>query len=146
MFRYRRRVAAANQEAFRLLVTEIVEWRIAQYLGHGGAGMADDAFEMKVSHAGGCPILFLDRARAAGAPTGWQPVMIDGERFDANFVKVAVNVVRRPGAEKNVLPEILRRWFGANAGLPGTRQFVQCERHDEGLVMSPVGVRQANTE
>ena len=35
-------------------------------------------------------------------------------------MKVALNVVRLPGSEKNMLHEILQGWFGPEAGLPGT--------------------------
>jgi len=41
-------------------------------------------------------------------------------RYEADFVRVAVNVARLPGEDRNRLPEILRAWFGPDAGLPGT--------------------------
>ena len=52
-------------------------------------------------------------------PTGWTPVWVDGVEHEANFVKVAVNVMRRPGSDDNVLAGILRGWFGERAGAPG---------------------------
>ena len=85
----------------------------------------------KVSHANRRPILFLpDRAQHPGLPTGWTDVSIERETYEANFVKIALNVVRRKGSDANELPGILRRWFGPNAGLPGTdfRVALDCKR------------------
>ena len=66
---------------------------------------------------------------------------IDGDRYEANFVKVAVNVIRRPGNPRNELPTILRRWFGADAGLPGTNFQVVFKRTDTGWTLAPAGRR-----
>jgi len=41
--------------------------------------------------------------------------------FQVNFVKIAVNVMRQEEGGANVLAEILRGWFGDDAGQPGTR-------------------------
>jgi hypothetical protein len=43
-------------------------------------------------------------------------------------VKIALNVVRKGDAGPNVLPDILREFFGPQAGLPGTRHFVGFEK------------------
>lgn len=43
----------------------------------------------------------------------------------ARFVKVACNVLTRPGTPDNVLPEVLTRWFGDHAGEPGTDHGVE---------------------
>jgi len=93
-----------------------------------------------VSHSGGRPILFLpDRDQVPGIPEGWTDITVDGEPYEANIVKVAINVVRRPGTEQNELPTILRRWFGPNAGLPGTDFKVTIEQCDTGYRMLPFG-------
>jgi hypothetical protein len=67
---------------------------------------------LRVSHSSGNPILFLPGPEREDLPNGWTPVQIDGATYEANFVKVAVNVVRKPGDEANQLPRILRAWFG----------------------------------
>jgi hypothetical protein len=74
-------------------------------------------------------------------PEGWTEVDVEGERHEANFVKVAVNVVRRRGNPRNELPTILRRWFGADVGLPGTNFHVAFRRTDEGWTLAPAGRR-----
>jgi hypothetical protein len=64
-------------------------------------------------------------------------VEIDGTRYEADFVKVAVNVARLPGEDRNRLPEILRAWFGPDAGLPGTRHDVVLDKAEEGWRLRP---------
>jgi hypothetical protein len=84
-------------------------------------------------HTGGKPILFLpSEPERSNLPVGWTEVTIDGETYLANFVKVALNVVRKPeeGETENQLPSILRRWFGSHAGAPGTLHSVALEREN----------------
>jgi hypothetical protein len=124
---------------FRQLVSEICEWRLAQYVARAGVSRASQ-FRMKINHTRGRPILMLDRSRTKWIPADWQPVTIDGAPYEANFVKIAINVVRRSGTTQNTLPEILQRWFGPSAGQPGTRHFVSCEKAEQGLTFRPVVV------
>lgn len=78
-----------------------------------------------------------NRARVPNIPEGWQAVSIEGQRYEANFVKVAVNVVCSQGSAENALPSILRGWFGHDAGLPGTNHTVVCERIEDEWHMRP---------
>ena len=55
----------------------------------------------------------------------------------ANFVKVAINVVRRADSDENVLPEVLRSWFGPDAGKPGTRHYVVLHREGDIWALRP---------
>jgi hypothetical protein len=92
-----------------------------------------------VSHAGGRPILFLpDRSKTPGIPEGWQEVVADGVAYQANFVKVALNVMQPKEGGDNVLPAVLRGWFGEDAGKPGRTDAVEFERKGSGYVMRPV--------
>lgn len=61
-----------------------------------------------------------------------------GERYRANFVQVALNVVRREGSTENVLPSILRGYFGERAGHPGTRHRVVFEWEEASLHLRPL--------
>jgi hypothetical protein len=138
-FRLDMNVPSNQREAFQELVREIVDWRLAEYLERN-VGTAEDRFVCKVSHASGRPILFLpDRAQQSGLPSGWTDVSIESETYEANFVKIALNVVRRKGSTANKLPGILRRWFGPNAGLPGTDFRVALDRSATGYVLVPLG-------
>ena len=62
-------------------------------------------------------------------------VLVDGNAYVARFVKIAVNVVHRPGEASNELPGILRGWFGPQAGHPGTNHTVLFELIDDRWVM-----------
>jgi superfamily II DNA or RNA helicase/HKD family nuclease len=128
-------------EVFRELVRELAEFRLADYLTrHTVAAGEGVRFRCRVSHSGGRPILRLpDRIRVVGIPEDWVQVDAAGESFEANFAKIAVNVMRRPGSEENVLPEVLRNWFGSDAGSPSTRQSVEFSRRDGRWLLSPVG-------
>jgi hypothetical protein len=64
------------------------------------------------------------------------------KEFEANFVMVAINVMRRPGSSANELPDMLRKWFGPNAGKPGTRCYVLIERKGNQWRMRPQAPRE----
>jgi superfamily II DNA or RNA helicase/diadenosine tetraphosphate (Ap4A) HIT family hydrolase/HKD family nuclease len=138
-FRSRFTVPPALVSAAQELVREIVDWRLAEYFQRPGkAGAAE--FVLKVSHADGRPILFLpDRDDNPGLPEGWTDIRADDELLSANFVKIAVNVARRPDSDTNALPELLRRWFGADAGKPGTRHQVILRREGSSWELKPLG-------
>ncbi len=140
-FSSRLTIASPNREAFQELVRELAEWRLAEYLSRPNSPKATE-FTCKVSHADGRPILFLpDRTTNPMIPEGWTPVEADGRTFEANFVKIAVNVMREPGQATNVLPAILNGWFGPDAGRPGTVHRVVFEPTTEGLRMRPAQVQ-----
>jgi superfamily II DNA or RNA helicase/diadenosine tetraphosphate (Ap4A) HIT family hydrolase/HKD family nuclease len=120
------------------LTAELVEWRLAAYLDRALNGQR--CFEIKVDHnRSGDPILApLQRAKRPGLPSGWTPVTIDGAPHHAKLVKEAINVVLAPDrGEANVLPEILRRWFGEDAGASGTRQAVLLSEDGDGWRLEP---------
>lgn len=121
---------------------EIAEWRLEEYLHRLRLGVLGGAIICKVSHASGRPIIFLPgRKSGAAIPEGWQKVIADEEEYEANFRKVAVNVLRRPGVEGNELHALLQQWFGPRAGLPGTDFKVVFERWGEGYELAPMGDR-----
>lgn len=127
-----------GHDELRQMVWELVDLRLAQYLQR-------EEIVCKVSHAGGQPIIFLDRSKYPNTPEGWTNISIDGESYRANFVKIAVNVVRRPNADDNELPAIMRRWFGQNAGAPGTHHRVSLWRDSDRFTLTPVGKAEAST-
>ena len=131
-----------QRAAFQELARELVDWRLAEYLFREPA-LSEAAFRCKVSHANGRPILFLpDRSQGPNVPTGTHAVVVNGERHALDFVKVAVNVAHKAGdaKQKNVLPTILRDWFGPDAGRPGTQFTVEIGPQKDGtLQMRPIG-------
>jgi hypothetical protein len=77
-----------------------------------------------VARSGPKPILFLPRNGAvygAGLPKGETEMRLEsaaGRVVVAMVAKIAINVVKNGGG--NILPEILKGWFGEEAGAPGT--------------------------
>jgi hypothetical protein len=131
--------APIHTEALQDLVRELCDWRLAQYLDRDGSTSAPArSIICRVARSGTQPMLFLpDRERHPNIPQGWTPVIVGEEKFEANFVKVAVNVMRQSGSEANVLPTLLRRFFGDEAGEPGAYQRVQFRRFNESYELGP---------
>ncbi|WP_147707821.1 hypothetical protein [Microvirga massiliensis] len=76
-----------------------------------------------------------DRKKTPGIPLGETPVMVNGRELIARFAKIAVNVLLDEGA--NVLTPTLQGMFGPDAGMPGTRYFVEFLEIDGRLHMRP---------
>ena len=132
-------VPAVLREAAQDLLREVAEWRLTAYLRRAKVGQSADRVVCKVSHSGGRPILFLpDRNKQAGIPDGWQDITVDNESLQAKFAKIAVNVIARPGSEENLMPQILRRWFGEDAGQPGRSDHVAFLRHEDRFALAPL--------
>lgn len=115
------------------LTQELVRWRLAEFFDRARPG---HGFRCRVLQTGGRPILMFKRQEHPDIPTGWREVVIDGQSYEANFVKLAVNVIRRPGQRANVLPELLLAMFGPHVGKPGTR--FEVEFSGAPLEMKPV--------
>ncbi len=129
---------SAAAPALQDLAREICDWRVAQYLDRS-SGSEPSTIICRVSRAGTQPMLFLpNRDRNPNLPQGWTPVVVGDEQFEANFVKVAVNVLRRQGSEANVLPEILVKFFGDSVGEPGTHQQVRFRRSNGAYELEPL--------
>jgi hypothetical protein len=93
----------------------------------------------RVARAGDQPILSLPaRDRTAGIPEGWVEVSVEGKEYQAKFAKVAVNVLQEGDTEDNRLPQILQRWFGESAGLPGSAHTVVFVRQPDGYRLEPL--------
>ncbi len=121
------------------LMRELLDWRLAEYLQQFSHIQPNgESFICRMIASSGRPILKLpDRANFPMVPTGPTPIIADGDPLIANFVKLFVNVVHRPESAQNVLSDILRRWFGPNAGLPGTRHQVIFSRAEGQWTMQP---------
>ena len=134
VFRCNLEIPSGSRVAFMELARELVEWRLADYLDRN-----PDHIALKVSHARGRPILFLpDRDQNPSLPEGWVPVLANDEEYEANFVKIAVNAMRRVGETENRLPEVLRGWFGEGAGQPGTTHRVAFTNKESGYRLEPL--------
>jgi superfamily II DNA or RNA helicase/HKD family nuclease len=136
VFRCSLEIPDDQRDAFAELVGEMIEWRLAAYLDRARGG---DRILCKVSHSSGRPILFLpDRDKEEGIPWGATPVEVQGVAYEADFVKIAVNVLRRQGSGENTLPTVLRGWFGEEAGQSGTTHKVAFVRTQVGYRLEPL--------
>lgn len=142
-FRFQESIDPDLLGTFESLTSEIVDWRLAHYVrkfrkGSDSAGTF--TFEAKVSHSAGKAILFVpDKTVCPGRPVGPTVVQLpDGSQWEFKFVKVACNVAAPEGETSNQLSDLLRRWFGPNAGLPGTGFVVRFTREGDLWLASPV--------
>jgi SOS-response transcriptional repressor LexA len=62
----------------------------------------------------------------------------DGQPWEFRFVRVACNVAHPVGEDANRLPDLMRAWFGDQAGLPGTDFRVRFTRRAAGWVVAPL--------
>jgi hypothetical protein len=129
-------VATALGETFDTMVEELVDYRLARYLFTKSSRWQATA-RLKVIHAHGRPILMLDRDHNPQLPVGETPFIADGVLYTGNFVKIALNVAHRAEQAGNVLPDLLRSWFGADAGQPGTAQYVELLPGEPHWLMRP---------
>src|SRR5204862_8168596 len=105
---------------------EILDWRLAQYLSRG---QVSDVICSVARNPSGNAMLFLPSGSAGGSlPKGPLDVLVEGRPMEAVVAKIAVNVVRAPGHSENELPNILRTWFGNQAGFPGRGDRVRFHR------------------
>ena len=133
--------AKTARESMAELTREICDLRLAIYLERlQGDKRFAPRIVCRVSHNNTNPILFLpERKTTPGIPDGWHPVQANESEYSANFVKLAINVMKEVGSENNSLPTVLKEWFGADAGQPGTSQRVILEWKDEKYLMRPIG-------
>ena len=130
------RVADDVGETFDAMVEELVDYRLARYLFTKSSPL-EAAFRLKVIQAHGLPILMLNRDHHPQLPEGETPFTADGVLYTGNFVKIALNVAQREGQPGNVLADLLRSWFGTDAGQPGTGHYVELVPGDLHWTMRP---------
>lgn len=129
-------VAGNLSETFDAMVGELVDYRLARYLFTKRSPL-EEAFRLKVIQARGRPILMLDRDRSPQLPEGETPFTANGVVYTGNFAKIALNVAHRAGQPGNVLADLLRSWFGTDAGQPGTVQYVELVHREPHWQMRP---------
>ncbi len=131
------------------MTSEIVDWRLAQYVRRWKTESAEGvSFEAKVSHSSGKAILFVpDKAKCPERPYGPTEVVLpDGAKWEFKFVKVACNVAAPVGDTGNQLSELLQKWFGPNAGLPGTGFTVRFTKDGDSWSIVPVASNASSGE
>ena len=125
------------------MTRELVEWRLVDYLSRLRAEATGDAFECVVISNQRDPIIKLpSRAQRPDVPSGETDVRLpDGAAWRFRFMKEFCNVARPLGTATNLLPDLLRRWFGPDAGRPGTGFRVRFTRSPDGWWVEPASAR-----
>ena len=85
----------------------------------------------------GSPYIRLDRTTRPDTPEGRVSVHAEGADYRLNFGQLRASTATAPPDTRNVLPTLLRRWFGPTAGQPGTRHIVELVRHHDGSLLRP---------
>jgi superfamily II DNA or RNA helicase/diadenosine tetraphosphate (Ap4A) HIT family hydrolase/SOS-response transcriptional repressor LexA len=130
---------------FESMTAELVDYRLAHYAKtriQAAAELSAGRFLAKVSHSGGKPILRLPTVEELpGRPIGPTTATLpDGSQWVFKFVKIACNVASPVGSDDNQILNLLRGWFGENAGAPGTNYQVAFTQSDSGWIVEPVAV------
>ncbi len=128
-FRSNIEVEGKDRDAFETMTDELVRFRLQEHLLKLRAKYSPQdgqtSVVLKVSHSSKKPILRFDRKSNPDIPEGETTVYVDGEAYEFRFVKIAVNVATGATTRNNLLPSILRQWFGLGAGHPGTNHQVE---------------------
>ena len=134
-------------DALVAMTAELVDWQLARYRKRRrNASQVEESggvssFRIKVLTNGRDPILhFGSRKDRDLLPRGETDVRLrDGSVWQFKFVKIACNVARPVGLQRNQLGDLLRRWFGPEAGRAGTDFHVEFRRSPDGWWAEPVG-------
>ncbi len=140
---------AAEEQALLAMTVELVDYRLAQYRMRLREKTQVDAagevssFRLKVLTNKRDPILhFGNRKDRDTLPAGETDVRLpDGSPWQFRFMKIACNVARPVGVQRNQLGDLLRRWFGPDAGKAGTDFHVDFRRSPDGWWVEPVGAK-----
>jgi hypothetical protein len=119
-FRYLGPSDIVDREHFGMLVRELVEWRLAEYLDRSGE---QAGHRCRIILSGKDPIIKLpSRTRVENLPIGFVPIRIEHKDYIAKFAKEFINKIQeRESSTDKVLGAILRRWYGPTVGQRGTR-------------------------
>lgn len=132
---------AEDVGSFRDLLREILDWRLAEFLSRRVLGDPDTNIICRVARAGDYPVLFLPNDAASPyLEQGAIPVQIDNVSYEASVEKDVISIVRKFDEDENRLPEILRHWFGNDAGLPGRGERVRLKRSRSGFEMEALRI------
>jgi hypothetical protein len=119
-FRWQGPSDIADRERFGILVRELVEWRLAEYLDRNGQ---QAGHRCRIIMSGDRPIIKLpSRTRVENLPLGFVPIRIEHKDYIAKFAKEFINKIQETeSSTEKVLGELLRRWYGPSVGQRGTR-------------------------
>ncbi|MET0406458.1 MAG: DEAD/DEAH box helicase family protein [Cystobacter sp.] len=144
-------ITAETRDVFHAMTQELVDYRLARYVAQEDIHIQADSFTAKVIHNGSQkPIIILPSRKGrpgipendAGGESLPVPVTLpDGTVWTFLFAKLAVNKAWPADAAQslNRLPELLRQWFGPNAGASGTAFQVRFSKDTHGWHIERLG-------
>ena len=141
-FEVRGRVRPDDAAVLSDLLNELIDWRLSRYLQAKGLSAGESALVKVIRNSSGNPILMLGRDRNPDLPEGrGVRVQCDAQWLTFDFMKIAVNVARRSPDGGNELADLLRGWFGPDAGASGTEHRVRLWRDSDGWHAAPFAVQ-----
>jgi len=111
-------VSESLLDYFEAMAQELIDWRIREYLAR--PALNPDSFQCRIIQSGGRPIIRLPDRDKYEFPEGETTLEVNGENYTAKFVKYFLNVIRDSSGD-NVLGDLVRGFYGQDAGQPGTR-------------------------
>jgi superfamily II DNA or RNA helicase/diadenosine tetraphosphate (Ap4A) HIT family hydrolase len=134
-------IPVGREETFVDMTRELIDYRLAQYRRRRQSEEAGQSFECKIISNKRDPILKLpDRDRRPDLPRDDVDARLpDGSVWTFRFAKEFCNIARPPGAPRNQLSDLLRRWFGLSVGRPGTAFRVRFFPTPDGWSVEPIG-------
>lgn len=130
------RIPNADRASVEGLIEEIVEWRLAEYLDHHELRNGGE-IQCRVVRDKGNPVVQLRRKDLPSLPGGRADFIADGTRYNGSFTKDALRTARVDGRTGNVLPALLRGWFGPHAGHPAREDHVAFRLRESGWEVVP---------
>ncbi|MFO0651488.1 MAG: DEAD/DEAH box helicase family protein [Polyangiales bacterium] len=141
----RQRRVEGTDQALVAMTAELVDLRLAQYRRRRGEAPGEVVHVCRVTWNQRDPIMSLPAALRAMGDVDAR--VDDGGAWVFRCMKEFCNVARPVGTTRNALPDLLRGWFGPDAGRPGTAFQVRFRRSADGWWVEPVGaVRDAVEE
>jgi superfamily II DNA or RNA helicase/diadenosine tetraphosphate (Ap4A) HIT family hydrolase len=131
--RLRRTVPTDSRPVVDGLLRELLDYRLCRYLDSTEARSGE--WRLRVGQTEGRPLVWLDRPRNLGIPEGEAELRIEGLSYIGLFRKIALNKVHELSSEENALPKILHKWFGPDAGAPGSANYVVVRQIDNAWEM-----------
>ena len=134
------RIPGVGSDALEAMTRELVDYRLAQYRARRPEAREARTFRCKLTWNQRDPFIKLpSRKKNPWLPEGWTDVRLpDGSMWSFHFVKIACNKAVPAGRRDNGLPDLLRDWFGPNAGHPGTSFRVDFVSKPDGWWIEPV--------
>ena len=138
-------VDKALGDVFDSMAAEIIEYRIARYVLNQDQNPSR-SWTCRLITADGLPAIRLDRRQSPDLPKGPIVVIADDVQYQCAFEAGAIRTAQQAGSTRNVLPEVLRGWFGPAAGQPGKAHQVRLEHTDVGVVVRPLEAESDNPD